>query len=77
LGWPLRPLAADENDEGVFLMEPADRTRFLNMVVDDQIDVGLWSIQNWNPFSHLGYWDDGDFINPVAKVMKKLHRLIL
>jgi len=76
LGWPLRPLAADENDEGEFVMHPVDRKRFLKMVKDLPIDVGLWFIQNWNPFSHLGYWDDRDFINPVADHVRKLHGTI-
>lgn len=73
LGWPLRPLAAEE-DDGVFIMDPKDRRRFLQMVKDLPIDVGLWGIQNWNPLSHLAYWEDRDFIKPVAKHMKELHK---
>lgn len=70
LGWPLRPLAREK--DGKAFMKPEDRARFLSMVDDRPVDVGRWMLQNWNLFSHLGYWDDHDFSEPVADHVKEL-----
>lgn len=53
LGWPLKELS------------PA----FTQAVTEDrEINVG-GIVTSWNPMSHTKYWEDGNFIEPVAEII--------
>jgi hypothetical protein len=38
---------------------------------DIQINVGNF-LMSWNPASHMGYWNDNDVINPIARSLADL-----
>jgi hypothetical protein len=66
LGWPLRPL---------YMKDFADLTvaqqRTVNKLEDYEISVGSLST-GWTPASHDGYWEDDDFVSPVADYLTRL-----
>lgn len=64
LGWPLKPLRD--------LVDEAGRAAFDDMIDDIPINVGVPLLQSSNPSSHVGYWNDKDFADPVAKHIKGL-----
>ncbi len=51
LGWPLKKLS------------PSYRAA---VTADHEISVGSWKT-SWNPGSHGEYWEDRDFLDPVAR----------
>ena len=56
LGWPLKPLS-DSYKKAVTL--------------DKEISVG-GLLSGWNPLSHSKYWEDRDFLNPLANDIRSL-----
>lgn len=42
-----------------------------DLVQDRQIDVGNY-FSSWNPLSHLDYWGDKDFLEPLVDFLRKL-----
>lgn len=60
LGWPLQPLS-----EG-----------YRVMVEDRVINAGQgavgWMLKSWNPLSHNGYWQDGEVLEPLAGMLRRL-----
>jgi len=67
-GWPLQPL---EGSKAAKDPEYMDHPTYNELVQDSEIPAGNWW-QFWNPFSHLGYWTDDHFIDPIAKELKSL-----
>lgn len=61
LGWPLRPLYHRDYDT----LTPAQR-RTVDKLEDYEISVG-GALTGWTPIAHDGYWEDDDFIEPVAE----------
>jgi pimeloyl-ACP methyl ester carboxylesterase len=61
LGWPLRPLYLRDYDT----LTPAQR-RTVDKLEDYEISVG-GLLTGWTPASHDRYWEDDDFIEPVAE----------
>ena len=63
---PLRPL---------YMKDFADLTvaqqRTVNKLEDYEISVGSLST-GWTPASHDGYWEDDDFVSPVADYLTRL-----
>lgn len=68
LGWPIKPL---------YEQSPADLTneqrRTVDKIVDEEINVGGISTA-WNPAAHGRYWQDRDFVGPVAHHLLTLLR---
>jgi hypothetical protein len=60
LGWPLQPLS-----EG-----------YRVMVEDRVINAGQgavgWMLKSWNPLSHNSYWQDGEVLEPLAGMLRRL-----
>lgn len=59
LGWPLRQLDPEGNT--------------YRWVRDHPISAGNF-LTGWNPASHLGYWDDKEVLDPVARSISALLR---
>lgn len=56
LGWPLKPLSPS-----------------YNALVTEDIDITVGSVlSSWTPFSHLFYWDDGEFLATVAALIRDI-----
>lgn len=44
-----------------------------NQVVDEDLEINVGSAAtSWNPVCHTGYWEDKDFIKPVAKYLGEM-----
>ena len=56
LGWPLQPLSSEY------------RTA---VAVDRDINAG-GLVSSWTPMSHLGYWKDDDFLDPIENALRSL-----
>ena len=66
LGWPLRPLYMKDADG----LNDAQRLT-VSKLEDYEINVG-GLLTGWNPASHDGYWEDADFVAPVAEYFTQL-----
>jgi hypothetical protein len=66
LGWPLRPLYLKDADG----LNDAQRVT-VSKLEDYEINVG-GLLTGWNPASHDGYWEDDDFVQPVAEYFAQL-----
>ena len=66
LGWPLRPLY--EKDAADF--SPGQK-RTLDHLEDHEIGVG-GAVTGWTPAAHDYYWEDADFVGPVARYFESL-----
>jgi hypothetical protein len=66
LGWPLRPLYTKDADG----LNDAQRIT-ISKLEDYEINVG-GLLTGWNPASHDGYWEDDDFVEPVAEYFAQL-----
>ena len=54
LGWPLKPLSPS-----------------YDALVTEDVDITVGSVlSSWNPFSHLFYWDDGEFLATVTTLIR-------
>lgn len=60
LGYPLKPISASYNK---------------NVTEDKKANVG-GHLTSWNPASHMRYWTDKDFTDPVARVIVDVLRLL-
>ncbi|MEN3274938.1 MAG: hypothetical protein V7631_728 [Massilia sp.] len=60
LGWPLQPLS-----EG-----------YRKLVEDRTMNAGHgavgWMLKSWNPLSHNAYWGDGEVLEPLAGMLRRL-----
>jgi len=60
LGWPLQPLSAG----------------YRALVEDRTINAGQgavnWLMKSWNPLSHNSYWQDGEVLEPLAAMLRRL-----
>ena len=60
LGWPLQPLSAG----------------YRSLVEDRTINAGQgavnWLLKSWNPLSHNSYWQDGEVLEPLAAMLRRL-----
>jgi hypothetical protein len=60
LGWPLQPLS------------PGYRA----LVEDRAMNAGqgavAWMLKSWNPLSHNSYWQDGEVLEPLAGMLRRL-----
>jgi hypothetical protein len=58
LGWPLQPLSPG----------------YAALVEDRAINAGQgmvnWILKSWNPLSHSAYWDDGQVLDAVARIVR-------
>lgn len=44
-----------------------------NQVIDEDIEINVGSATtSWNPACHYGYWEDKDFVQPVAHYLSEL-----
>ena len=68
LGWPLQPL---QGRKGVKDAQYKNHPTYNTLVQDYEIRVGTWW-QFWNPLSHIGYFTDDNFINPIVKDIESL-----
>jgi hypothetical protein len=66
LGWPLRPLYL-KDDDGL----TAAQRLTVSKLEDYEISVG-GLLTGWNPASHDAYWEDDDFVKPVAEYFSQL-----
>ena len=66
LGWPLRPLYLKDYDG----LTAAQRLT-VSKLEDYEINVG-GLLTGWNPASHDAYWEDDDFVEPVAEYFSQL-----
>lgn len=60
LGWPLQPLSSG----------------YRALVEDRTINAGRgaigWVLKSWNPLSHNSYWQDGEVLEPLAGMLRRL-----
>lgn len=70
LGWPVRPLYEQNAPD----LTPEQRET-VQRIEDHEIAVGGLG-SSWNPASHGAYWDDDDFVAPVAAYLHRLLRTI-
>jgi hypothetical protein len=60
LGWPLQPLSSG----------------YRALVEDRMINAGQgavgWMLKSWNPLSHNSYWQDGEVLEPLAAMLRRL-----
>jgi len=60
LGWPLQPLS----------------TGYAAMVEDRAINAGqgavTWMLKSWNPLSHSAYWQDGQVLEALAEMLRRM-----
>lgn len=68
LGWPLRPLVGGKGPKDP---EYEDHPTYAELVNDQEIRAGNLLL-HWNPFSHVGYLTDDQFIDPIVKELKAL-----
>ena len=66
LGWPLRPLYLRDYDT----LTPSQR-RTVDKLEDYEISVG-GALTGWTPAAHDQYWEDVDFIEPVAEYFAQI-----
>ena len=66
LGWPLKPLYLKDFDA----LTAAQRLT-VSKLEDYEISVG-GLLTGWNPASHDAYWEDDDFVAPVAEYFSQL-----
>jgi hypothetical protein len=57
--------------KGVKAPQYKSHPAYETLVQDHEIRVGAWW-QFWNPFSHIGYFTEDNFINPIAKDIESL-----
>jgi hypothetical protein len=61
LGWPLRPLY----ENNLAQLTPEQQAT-VGCIQDREINVGNLAT-SWNPMSHMDYWTDKDFTDPVIE----------
>ena len=68
LGWPMQPLQGRRGAKDPTYKE---HPTYARLVEDQEIRVGNW-LQFWNPFAHVGYLTDDNFVDPIAKEIELL-----
>ena len=63
LGWPLKPLSSEGPNAYQTIVDE-----------DIEINVGSKPWETMTPLSHSKYWEDKDFINPVARLITELYQ---